>query len=139
MTDYFYRQSKGFGYAFLALLITQFINILKLKTDPENEKLKKKVRLISILAFPFAMGIVLVPDGALFSFVKAREFWNRPLLLPHFANAALVSGVAVMIIIAYISDKIDKIKLKSNSHNKRPSIYDLNYMDNLVFGTNSRI
>ncbi|MCP4550777.1 MAG: polysulfide reductase NrfD, partial [Bacteroidetes bacterium] len=79
--------------------------------NPKNEKFRRNARILAIILFPLAMGIVLVPDGALFSFVKAREFWNRPLLLPHFANAALVSAVAVMVVIAYISEKIEKVEL----------------------------
>ena len=98
-------------YAFGTILIVQLISIVKLKRDPENEKLKKTLRWFSIIAFPVAMGIVLVPDGALFSFVKAREFWNRPLLLPHFANAGLVSAISVMIFFAFISEKIENRKL----------------------------
>ena len=102
-------------YVFGLLLFLLFLGLTKLKKDPENDKLKRRVRLMSIIAFPMAMIIVLVPDGALFSFVKAREFWNRPLLLPHFANAALVSSLAVMVIIGFISQKIDKVEILNQS------------------------
>lgn len=98
-------------YAFGLLLLIQLFNLIKRSKNPNCEKTKSRIRLISILAFPFAMGIVLVPDGALFSFVKAREFWNRPLLLPHFANASLASAMAVMVIISYISEKIEGQKI----------------------------
>ena len=102
-------------YTFGTILLVQLISIVKLKSDPENEKLKKTLRWLSIIAFPVAMGIVLVPDGALFSFVKAREFWNRPLLLPHFANAGLVSAMGVLIIFAFISEKIENRKLLNDA------------------------
>jgi len=98
-------------YIFGALILIQLISLVKLKKDSTNEKLLKRVKLISIIAFPLAMGIVLVPDGALFSFVKAREFWNRPLLLPHFANASIVSALAVIAIISFISEKIENKKI----------------------------
>lgn len=102
-------------YAFGVLLIIQFITLVKIKNNPQDNKLANRLKWISLIAFPFAMGIVLVPDGALFSFVKAREFWNRPLLLPHFANASLVSAMALMVIVSYINVKIKKRELLVNS------------------------
>jgi len=102
-------------YTFGLLLLLLIVALAKLKKDPKNEKLQKRIRIMSIIAFPMAMVIVLVPDGALFSFVKAREFWNRPLLLPHFANAALVSALAALVIIAFISKKIQNIELLNQS------------------------
>jgi len=98
-------------YLFGGLLVYQLVNYLKLMKTPNDEKIKRRARWLAIILFPLAMGIVLVPDGALFSFVKAREFWNRPLLLPHFANAAIVSAIAVIVVIAYISEKIEKVEL----------------------------
>ena len=113
-TSVFFYSSLSY-YAFGLLMLLLFLALTKLKKDPKNEKLLKKVRLMSIIAFPMAMVIVLVPDGALFSFVKAREFWNRPLLLPHFANAALVSALAVIVIIGYISKKIQNVEILNQS------------------------
>jgi molybdopterin-containing oxidoreductase family membrane subunit len=113
-TSVFFYSSLSY-YAFGLLLLLLFLALTKLKKNPENEKLQKRVRIMSIIAFPMAMGIVLVPDGALFSFVKAREFWNRPLLLPHFANAALVSALAVIVIIGFISKRIQKTEILNQS------------------------
>lgn len=116
-TSVFFYSSLSY-YAFIALMLFLFLALAKLKKDPENEKLQKRIRLMSIIAFPAAMIIVLVPDGALFSFVKAREFWNRPLILPHFANAALVSALAVIVIIGYISKKIQNVEIINESARK---------------------
>lgn len=101
-TSVFFYSSLSY-YAFGLLLLIQLINLVKLKKEPQNEVAKKRVHWLSIIAFPFAMGIVLVPDGALFSFIKGREFWNSPLLLPHFANASIVSAMAVIVIISFLS------------------------------------
>lgn len=114
VTSVFFYSSLSY-YAFGLLMLLLLLALTKLKKDPENEKLQKRIRLMSIIAFPIAMVIVLVPDGALFSFVKAREFWNRPLLLPHFANAALVSALAVIVIIGFISKKIQNIEILNQS------------------------
>jgi len=116
-TSVFFYSSLSY-YAFIALMLFLFLALAKLKKDPENEKLQKRIRFMSIIAFPIAMVIVLVPDGALFSFVKAREFWNRPLILPHFANAALVSALAVIVIIGYISKKIQNVEIINESARK---------------------
>jgi dimethyl sulfoxide reductase membrane subunit len=113
-TSVFFYSSLSY-YAFGFLMVFLFLALTKLRQDPENEKLQKRIRIMSIIAFPMAMGIVLVPDGALFSFVKAREFWNRPLLLPHFANAALVSALAVIVIIGFISKNIRKVDIMNQS------------------------
>jgi molybdopterin-containing oxidoreductase family membrane subunit len=109
-TSVFFYSSLSY-YAFGSLLLIQFITLVKINNNPQDKKLGNRLKWISLIAFPFAMGIVLVPDGALFSFVKAREFWNRPLLLPHFANASLVSAMALMVIVSYINVKIKKREL----------------------------
>ncbi len=98
-------------YAFGLILLAQLVSIIRCTKRPDCEKSKNRLRWLSIIAFPVAMSIVLIPDGALFSFVKAREFWNRPLLLPHFVNASLVSAMAVMVIISYISERVTKKEL----------------------------
>jgi dimethyl sulfoxide reductase membrane subunit len=113
-TSVFFYSSLSY-YTFGVLMLLLFLALTKLRKDPENKKLQKRIRIMSIIAFPIAMAIVLVPDGALFSFVKAREFWNRPLLLPHFANAALVSALAVIVIIAFISKNIRKRDIMNES------------------------
>lgn len=102
-------------YVFGLLQLTLLISLIKYSRQPSDEKLKSRIKWLSILSFPIAMGIVLVPDGALFSFVKAREFWNRPLLLPHFANASLLSAVSVMIIVSYVSEMIQGKDLLNRS------------------------
>jgi dimethyl sulfoxide reductase membrane subunit len=113
-TSVFFYSSLSY-YAFGLLMVFLFLALTKLRKNPDNVKLQKRVRIMSFIAFPIAMAIVLVPDGALFSLVKAREFWNRPLLLPHFANAALVSALAVIVIIAFISKNIRKREIMNES------------------------
>ncbi len=68
---------------------------------------------LAILALLFALMVVHAPHGALFAFVKAREMWNTPLLPPHFVVVALASGVALMILVAIITSKIEKKDLVS--------------------------
>ncbi|MCP4553479.1 MAG: polysulfide reductase NrfD, partial [Bacteroidetes bacterium] len=62
-------------YIFGGLLVYQLVNYVRVIKNPKNEKFRRNARILAIILFPLAMGIVLVPDGALFSFVKAREFW----------------------------------------------------------------
>ena len=63
---FFYSSLSYYAFGFLMVLL--FLALTKLKKDPENVKLQRRIRIMSIIAFPMAMGIVLVPDGALFSF-----------------------------------------------------------------------
>ncbi len=113
-TSVFFYSSLSY-YAFGILLLMQLMALIKIQKGTANEKIIKRLKWLSIISLPFALGIVLVPDGALFSFVKAREFWNRPLLLPHFANAALASGVAVIVAITAINHYIKNERIVKES------------------------
>ena len=75
-----------------------------------DEKMAKGLAIIALL---FALMVVHAPHGALFAFVKAREMWNTPLLPPHFVVVALASGMALMILVAIITSKIEKRELVS--------------------------
>lgn len=63
---------------------------------------------LAIIAVPFALGVLHAPHGALFAVVKAREYWHTPLLPPHFAVSALVSGTALLILVAILTSKVEK-------------------------------
>ena len=63
-------------------------------------------RWLAIAAVPFALVVLQGVDGALFAGIQAREFWNSALLPPHFAVGALVSGTAVMMIVAVVAARI---------------------------------
>lgn len=75
-----------------------------------DERMAKGLAIVALL---FALMIVHAPHGALFAFIKAREMWNTPLLPPHFVVVALASGVALMILVAMITSKIEKRELVS--------------------------
>ncbi len=74
---------------------------------------EKMAKGLAILALLFALMVVHAPHGALFAFVKAREMWNTPLLPPHFVVVALASGLALMLLVAILTLKIEKKKLVS--------------------------
>ncbi len=87
-------------YLFGALLAAEIYLAVKMTRGKASDSEKAWAKRLAIAAVPFALIIVHAPHGGLFAVVKAREFWNTPLLPPHFAVVALLSGTAVMTLVA---------------------------------------
>ncbi len=106
--------STSYG-VFIALLLCQLFFALKLTLmgGVGEHWDKKMAKLLAIAALIVALLGVQGIEGALFAFMKARDFWNTPLMPPHFVVLSLVSGTALMIFIAILTAKITKRKLVS--------------------------
>lgn len=89
-------------YVFGLVLVAGLYFTIKLARGNASDRDRKMSRLLAIVAFPLALW-VLHAEGALFGVVKAREYWNTPLLPIHFAVAALVTGTAVMLLVALVT------------------------------------
>ena len=101
--------------AFAALMLGELYYAVKItrKGGTGSVRDEKMAKGLAILALLFALMVVHAPHGALFAFLKAREMWNTPLLPPHFVVVALASGVALMILVAILTLKIEKKELVS--------------------------
>lgn len=99
--------------AFAALMLGELYYAVKItrKGGTGSVRDEKMAKGLAILALLFALMVVHAPHGALFAFIKAREMWNTPLLPPHFVVVALASGVALMILVAILTLKIEKKEL----------------------------
>ncbi len=100
-------------YIFAGILLGELYYAVKLTKGTASGRDRKIAKWLSIAAVPFALAILHAPHGALFAVVKAREFWNNPLLPPHFAVVALVSGTAIMILLAVATNKWGKTEIAS--------------------------
>ncbi len=87
-------------YFFAALLLAEIYLAVKITRGQGSAREKNLAKVLAIGAVPFALIVVHAPHGSLFAVVKAREFWNTPLLPPHFAVLALLSGIAAMTLVA---------------------------------------
>lgn len=87
-------------YLFAALFLGELYYAVRITRGIATTRDRRVAKWLAIAAVPFALWIVHAPHGALFAVIEAREFWNSPLLPPHFAIAALVSGTSVMTLIA---------------------------------------
>jgi molybdopterin-containing oxidoreductase family membrane subunit len=96
---------------FGAILTGELFFALRVAMGSTSAFDKKMVKWLAITAMPVAIMILLGPDGALFAVVKAREYWHNPLLPPHFAMSALVTGTAVMILITILTSRLQKREL----------------------------
>jgi molybdopterin-containing oxidoreductase family membrane subunit len=96
---------------FGAILTGELFFALRIAMGSTSAFDKKMVKWLAISAMPVALMILLGPDGALFAVVKAREYWHNPLLPPHFAMSALVTGTAFMILITILTSKLQKREL----------------------------
>jgi molybdopterin-containing oxidoreductase family membrane subunit len=113
-TSMFFYTSSTY-YLFALILLGELYYTVKLTRGSTNVRDRQAAKWLAILAVPFALGVVHAPHGALFAVVKARAFWNNPLLPPHFAVVALVSGTALMALVAIATSWLEKRELVGTS------------------------
>lgn len=90
-------------YLFALILLGELYYTVKITRGVATARDRVAAKWLAIAAVPFALAVLHAPHGALFAVVKARAFWNNPLLPPHFAVVALVSGTAVMLLVAIVT------------------------------------
>jgi molybdopterin-containing oxidoreductase family membrane subunit len=95
-------------YLFAAILLGELYYTVKITRGTAGGRDRQLAKWLAIFAVPFALAVLHAPHGALFAVVKARAFWNNPLLPPHFAVVALVSGTALMILVAIVTSWLEK-------------------------------
>jgi molybdopterin-containing oxidoreductase family membrane subunit len=100
-------------YIFGALLLAELYYAQKLTRGEATQNDKTIAKYMAIAAVPFALIVLHAPHGGLFAVVTARDFWSSPLLPPHFAVVALLSGTAAIMIVAWVSELVGDRKLVS--------------------------
>ncbi len=90
-------------YVFGALLLAELYYAMRITRGEATENDRTIARYLAIAAVPFALIVVHAPHGGLFAVVRARDFWSSPLLPPHFAVVALLSGTALMMCVAVLT------------------------------------
>lgn len=102
-------------YVFGALLMAELYYAVKLTRGLASPIDKTVAKWLAIAAVPFALMVLHAPHGGLFAVVKARDFWATPLLPPHFAIAALLTGTALMLVIAVLTSVLGGRELVSKN------------------------
>ena len=100
-------------YVFGLLMLGQLAFAVKVARWGASGWDRKMQKWLAIASFPFALLVLQAADGALFSVVKVREYWNSALLPAHFALTALVTGTAVIILLAIVTARVGKKQLVS--------------------------
>lgn len=98
-------------YIFALVLLGQLYFTIKMTRGSSSHLDRRMAKWTAIAAVPVAFWL----QGALFAVVKARESWNSPLLPPHSMVAGLVSGIAVVIMIAVVTSFLSKKPLVSRA------------------------
>jgi len=87
-----------------------FIDLWVLITGKGGEKLAHRMTLI---ALPFAVYLHTTTAFVL-SMNKSRELWNSAVMVPIFLTSATASGIALLMICAYLMQKFDVMKFKAS-------------------------
>jgi molybdopterin-containing oxidoreductase family membrane subunit len=66
---------------------------------------------MAVVALPAAILLASV-DAWIFGLLVARPFWNSPLLAPLFISSAVVSGLALLLLVAVVLRKLDILKVE---------------------------
>jgi len=87
-----------------------FVDLWVLITGKGGEKLAFTMTLI---ALPFAIYLHTTTAFVL-ALNKSRELWNSAVMVPIFLTSAVASGVALLLIVAYIMQRFNVLKFKSS-------------------------
>jgi len=98
------------GSAAAAYMVLTFFDLWVLITGKGGEKLAKRLTLV---ALPFAIYLHTTTAFVL-SLNKSRELWNSAVMVPIFLTSAIASGIALLLISAYIMQHFGVMKFKSS-------------------------
>ncbi len=70
----------------------------------------KALRVMAIVSLPVAI-LVHSVTAWIFGLLVARPFWNTPLLAPLFISSALVSGTSLVVVTAYITERVTPFRV----------------------------
>jgi len=70
----------------------------------------KPLRIMAIVSLPVAI-IVHSVTAWIFGLLVARPFWNTPLLAPLFISSALVSGTALVVCTAFVTERVTEYRV----------------------------
>ncbi|MBW6467636.1 MAG: polysulfide reductase NrfD [Coriobacteriia bacterium] len=91
-------------------MIIAFVDLWILITGKGGEKLAMRMTLI---ALPFAVYLHTTTAFVL-SLNKARELWNSAVMVPIFLTSATASGIALLMISAYIMQRFNVMRFKKS-------------------------
>jgi Ni/Fe-hydrogenase subunit HybB-like protein len=111
-TSMFFISSTSYM-GFMAILLAELISTIQVTRGKAKSRGKKVAKLLGIIAVPYALIVVHSFTGTIFGVVKAREFWNTPLLPVHFVTSALASGFALVILVTIITSWVNRKDLVS--------------------------
>jgi molybdopterin-containing oxidoreductase family membrane subunit len=86
----------------ISLYLTIAVVDLWFLTRPEPQP--RAMRTLAFLALPAAV-LVHSVTAWIFGLLVARPFWNTAILAPMFISSALVSGTALVIVVAHVADR----------------------------------
>ncbi len=93
-------------YVFGLMLAAELYYAVKITRGQATDGDRTIAKWLAIAAVPFALMVLHAPHGGLFAVVKARDFWATPLLPPHFAVAALLTGTSLAMIVAIVTSAV---------------------------------
>jgi molybdopterin-containing oxidoreductase family membrane subunit len=89
---------------YLLFVCTLLVLAIKNRATLQNQKV---VKILTYIGIPLAIAIH-GGNGAVFAVIKARAFWNSPLFPVVFLVSALLSGVAILLLISILSPQLRK-------------------------------
>jgi molybdopterin-containing oxidoreductase family membrane subunit len=111
-TSMFFISSTSYM-GFMTILLAELISTIQVTRGKAKSRGKRVAKILGIIAVPYALIVVHSFTGTIFGVVKAREFWNTPLLPVHFVTSALASGFALVILVTIITSWVNRKDLVS--------------------------
>jgi molybdopterin-containing oxidoreductase family membrane subunit len=111
-TSMFFISSSSYM-GFMTILLAELISTIQVTRGKAKSRGKRVAKILGIIAVPYALIVVHSFTGTIFGVVKAREFWNTPLLPVHFVTSALASGFALVIFVTIITSWVNRKDLVS--------------------------
>ena len=96
---------------FLIVAVLYLVTLIRAESGKASDR---SVRVVSAVALVAAAALCVV-DAWIFGLLPGRALWNTALLVPWFAASALVSGLAVMMVLAFLLRKSGALALPADA------------------------
>lgn len=96
---------------FLIVAVLYLVTLIRAESGKASER---SVKIVSVIALVAAIALCVV-DAWIFGLLPGRPLWNTALLVPWFAVSAVVSGLAVMMMLVFLLRKFDALALPADA------------------------
>lgn len=113
-------------------LLLAVVELRLMCIDPETEKIRRQLRALAFIGLPAAFALHSI-TAWIFGVQISRAFWNTALMAPLFVVSAILSGTALITIVAGVLNKFAGFQLDESTWRKLGGLMAISLAIDLFF------